>query len=282
MIDTHCHLNLSPLIENIKDVISRSEELGVKQMIIVGTDLISSRLGVDIAGKTPNVFCAVGVHPDTIHPNTTNFPFDIYEKDLDELTKNKKVCAIGECGLDYVELQTLTSGEVSQLKNLQKKLFGLQIQLAKKKRLPLVIHCRNTKKASDPVHHGLNAYQDIFDTLDHFSKDDGTIPKFVLHCMSGNKKYLEQGLHRGGYISFAGNLTYPSAENLRELLRATPLERLLFETDAPFLSPQGKRGTSNEPANIAETYHFAAEVLGLHHDQLKIQIQQNVKQIFGI
>lgn len=274
MTDTHCHLNLSPLYEDVENAVRLANEAGVQKLIIIGTDLITSRIAIDLAGKLHNCFAAVGIHPDEAGPTFTD--------DLERLINNPKVIAIGECGLDYCDLQNQTEAETFKQKNIQKQLFGVHIALAKKYNLPLSIHCRNTQKNGDQTNHGLNAYKDLFDTIEHFSKDDGKLPKFVLHCMSGDQEYLKTGLELGGYISFAGNITYPSAQSLRDLLLNTPIERILFETDAPFLAPQGKRGTSNTPANVSEIYKFAANLLGINLDTLDNQVSENVNAIFRI
>lgn len=266
MIDTHCHLNLPPLNTDLENVWQRAREQGVNQVVVIGTDIKTSKEAIAVASQYSEMFAGVGIHPENVKSDMTG-----WEEELASLAQKPKVVVIGECGLDY--------SETPLSPNVQKQLFGLHIRLAKKAGLPLSIHCRNSRGKEVPQH-GLNAYRDIFDTLEHFSKDDGVVPKFILHCMSGDKSYLKHGLKLGGYISFAGNITYSSAQALRDLLKATPLDRLLLETDAPFLSPQGKRGTTNEPANVALTYAFAAETLGLHLDTLIAQIQQNAKTIF--
>jgi TatD DNase family protein len=274
MTDTHCHLNLSPLFEDVENAVKLASETGVSQMIIIGTDLITSRIASDLSSKLLNCYSAVGVHPDEAGPT--------FADDLEKLIDNPKVVAIGECGLDYCDLHNQSETEAFKQKNIQKQLFGVHIKLAKKHNLPLSIHCRNTQKNGDLTSFGLNAYKDLFDTMEHFSKDDGMLPKFVLHCMSGDQEYLKKGLELGGYISFAGNVTYPSAQSLRDLLLNTPIDRLLFETDSPFLAPQGKRGTSNTPANVSDVYKFAANLLEINLDTLDKQVSENVKAIFRI
>lgn len=282
MIDTHAHLNLPPLSQDTAAVWQRATEAGVSKTIVIGTELKSSQSAIEIAHNLSGVYAAVGIHPDVVHPgvNVADITLSDWEAKLLDLAKNEKVVGIGECGLDYVELHGLDQQEAMRLKNLQKQLFGMQVNLSKALGLPLSIHCRNTRKADEQGKHGLDAYSDLFDTLEHFCKDDGILPKFVLHCMSGDQNYLEAGLKRGGFISFAGNITYPSASNLRQLLQATPLDRLLLETDAPFLSPQSSRGTPNEPAKVSETYEYVAKFLGTHRDELERIIDTNVGKLF--
>lgn len=282
MIDTHCHLNLPPLRDEVNSVWSRAQEVGVTRAIVIGTDINTSRDSVEIASTLEGVSASIGIHPDVVkleHEKDQEI-WQEWRDTLEELAASNKVVAIGECGLDYVELQTIGQEDAIKLKNMQKALFGLHIKLAKKHQLPLSIHCRNTRSQKDLPKHDLNAYKDMFDAMEHFCKDDGLLPKFVLHCMSGDIEYLESGLKRGGFISFAGNVTYPTAESLRELLRATPLNRLLLETDAPFLTPQSGRGTTNEPAKISETYSFVGNLLGLSVDKLDETVTANAKNLF--
>lgn len=282
MIDTHCHLNLPPLSEDARTVWKQANEAGVHTAIIVGANLESSRAAIETVRNLDGTHAAVGIHPDCISTSeeTDGTPLANWTQELESLSTEKEVVAIGECGLDYVELHSLSSVQVEKVKNQQKRLFGIHIQLAKKHHLPLIIHTRNTRNSKDEPQHALDAYADVIDVLEHYSKTDGIIPSFVLHCMSGTTTYLEKGLALGGYISFAGNISYPSAGPLRELLHATPLDRLLLETDAPFLAPQSKRGSTNTPANITETYEFVANELGLSIEALTQQVVTNAGNLF--
>lgn len=284
MIDTHCHLNWSPLSEDLQGVQQNARDVGVSGIIVIGTDLDTSRQAVTIATQLDKIWASIGLHPDTASPTHEINTQDIarWQTKLASMLPNPKVVAIGECGLDYVELHEQSQEVAYKIKNQQKQLFGMQIQLAKEFKLPLSIHCRNTKNAQQEPAHNLNAYADLIDTLEHFSKNDGVVPSFILHCMSGGPEYLREGLRLGGFISFAGNVTYPSAQSLRDLLHLTPLDRLLLETDAPFLSPKSKRGTPNTPANIAETFSCVANELGIAIEELDKVTTTNAQKIFHL
>ena len=284
MIDTHCHLNLSPLQEDALHVRQLAQQQGVTELIVIGTDISTSKEALSIASSLPKTWASLGIHPDAANPQHAIDAQQIatWKEQLTALLPHEKVVAIGECGLDYVDLHNASKEIAQRIKNQQKQLFGMQIQLAKSFHIPLSIHCRNTKSIKDEPQHSLDAYTDLIDTLEHFSKDDGVIPTFVLHCMSGNLAYLQSGLRLGGYISFAGNITYSSAGLLRELLHNTPHDRILLETDAPFLSPQSKRGTPNTPGNIKETYEFVANELEISFLDLEEMVISNAKNIFHL
>ncbi len=265
IIDTHVHYNLSPLYEEWQTFRKESKTAGIGASIVVGTDTESNIKAVEISTQEPELFCTVGYHPtDTKLEN-----IDEAIKTLETLLRTqKKIVAIGECGLDYFHLSKDSQTAVQE-KRQQKILFGKQIQLAKQYNLPLSIHCRD-------------AQQDLMDTLNHFSKDDGIMPQAVLHCMSGTVDYLKQALDLGFYISFAGNVTYKNAELLRTLALNTPKDRILVETDAPFLAPQSKRGQTNHPQNIIETVTFLADLLHLDFYELSEITTQNAAQLFRL
>lgn len=183
-----------------------------------------------------------------------------------------------ECGKE--KSQDATTAK--EWRTRQRTLFGAHINMAKHADLPLLIHARNVRSRTDVPQHNLHAYSDILDTIEHFSKDDGVLPRFVLHCMSGELDYLKHALEMGAYISFAGNVTYPNAHTIRELLHATPLDRLLIETDSPFLAPQGKRGTTNEPSLVTEVCTFIAKELTMTPQEMDTLTTTNAKQFFRL
>ncbi|PWU22506.1 hypothetical protein C5B42_05830 [Candidatus Cerribacteria bacterium 'Amazon FNV 2010 28 9'] len=279
MIDTHAHLNLSPLCEHPEEIRQKAQECHVNMVILPGVDLESSRKSIELSKTLMRTKAAIGIHPQEA---TATLNIKAIRSQFEAWLQNEEVVAIGECGLDYCELHDLPKEQAQVKRTLQRKLFGIHIQLAKQFNRPLLIHCRNTRSAEEKEQEDINAYTDNLDTLRHFSTTDGIIPSFVLHCMSGSVPYLEEALHMGGYISFAGNVTYKNAQHIRDLLHATPLGRLLLETDSPFLSPQSKRGTSNEPANIKETYESVAKELNMSFHQLEHIVEVNAHQLFHI
>ena len=265
IIDTHVHYNLDPLYADWQRYWKEAQAAGVSKSIVVGTDAQSNARAIEIAHQDPNLFCAVGYHPTDTPASSTHTKI----QQLRTLIEHHKdsLVAIGECGLDYLHIPKDQNAE--QEKHRQKLLFGEHIALAKTYDLPLIIHCRD-------------AYDDLLDVLNHFSKSDGKTPRAVLHCMSGSIEYLNKALELGFYISFAGNVTYKNADSIRELARHTPHNRLLIETDAPFLAPQSKRGNINEPAYIAETSAFLADFLSMEKDLFEEITNENSMRFFGV
>ena len=269
MIDTHSHLNLDPLVENNKQQHQTAKKSGVEKIVVPGVNYQSSEKAVEIAGELEGVFAAIGLHPhEAEHLLTTQKTQDIYHW-LVEWGSKQKVVAVGECGLDYFRLPK-DSLQSKHIKAFQKKLFKLHIKASREVGKPLLVHVRD-------------AQEDAIELLENYSP----LPKitdqtrFVLHCFSGDKKYLNRALKIGGYISFAGNVTFKNAKELVEVLRVVPIDRLLLETDAPFLNPN--RGSwPNTSANIIKTYQYVAETLDLTIDNLVKQIENNCKQILEI
>ena len=219
MIDTHCHIDFTQFDADRDQVIRRAKENGIDYLINIGSSLEGSKASVELSRRYDNVYAAIGIHPHEA---------DMFkEKDssiLRELAKDKKVVAIGEIGLDYYK-------NFSKAEN-QKPLFVSLIGLAKDLDLPLVIHSRNAQD----------------DTL-KFLKEKMPL-RGVVHCFSGDENFLRECLDLGFFVSFTCNITYKNAQDLREVVRLTPLERIFLETDAPYLAPEGLRGRRNEPANV--------------------------------
>lgn len=270
LIDTHCHLNFKTFENDWQEVMRRAQKARVKKIIVVGTDWKTSRRAIEMAGQKKEIYATVGFHPHHVGElrKFSNFQFSTclrrqVFKDLKKLANNKKVVAIGECGLDYYEYQK--NQITPKIKNLQKRLFGMQIQLAKELNLPLIIHNRE-------------AHEDVLDALDHFCKDDGNYPKGVFHCISGDRKYLNQVLKRGFYIGADGNVTYN--KEVKRLVRRVPLERLLVETDSPFLTPEPKRGLRNEPINVKIVAEFLAKLHQTSINQIERLTTENAEALF--
>ncbi len=263
MIDTHSHLNLDPLYKNWRQHLADAKNRGVNHIIVLGTDHSSNQAALELAAASPHIFAAIGLHPSLatqiVHQN-----LDI-KKIIDQFhtltrTKLSHLVAIGECGLDYHWIKD--HPKHNQIIALQHQLFTNQIQLAQKLDLPLSIHIRD-------------AHQDTLELLSQFK------PRAVLHCFSGDQAILTQALSLGLYISFAGNLTYKNSGHLQSLLQKVPLNRLLLETDAPYLNPDRGR-FPNAPAQIKKTYLYTANLLNIGFDKLTQQISQNAHQLFKI
>lgn len=258
IIDTHVHYNLDPFFPTWKTYWDEAQKNGVEKSIVVGTDEQSNQRAIEIAQSEPNLYAAIGVHPEYVSEHND---FALQMTKVESLLPNKKIVAIGECGLDYFRLPQTQMGE--EIKKLQQELFIHHIELSKKHHLPLIIHCRD-------------AYADMITTLKTHK------PKFVLHCMSGDLEYLKQALELGGYISFAGNVTYPKAIVIQELACHTPLNRMFIETDAPYLPPQTHRGDTCRPSYIAETAQYLAKLLNISRDKLEAQTSANAMEFFNI
>ncbi|ACN99382.1 hydrolase, TatD family [Sulfurihydrogenibium azorense Az-Fu1] len=248
MVDTHCHLDMIPL-QDVEESVKRLDYL-----LTIGCDKQEIKKALEIGSKYENVFVAIGYHPYDIG--------DLTDKDIEELEnlikENSKVIAVGECGLDFYREKTP--------KDKQEYFFRKQIELAKKLKKPLIIHSRSADRETEKI---LSEYAPF---------ESGGI----MHCFGGDERLMEFSLEAGFYISFAGNITYPKADNLRNILKKVPLDRLLLETDSPFLSPQKVRGTQNKPSNIYYTLEFASELLGIEKSKLEKTTDENFKRLFSL
>ncbi len=229
LIDTHCHLDFPEFDPDRDEVVRRASLSGVNYIVNIGSSLEGSIRAIELSRQYDAVFATVGIHPH----EADSFQKQ-HEAALRELAKNDKVVAIGEIGLDYYK-------NYSRAEN-QRPLFVALVELAKDFNLPLVIHTRQAQN----------------DTLDILTR---YLPlQAVVHCFSGDKDFLKQCLDLGFFVSYTCNVTYDKADNLRELVKITPLERMFLETDAPFLPPEGLRGRRNEPCFIKELAAFIAEL----------------------
>ncbi len=255
LIDTHCHLNDEQLENDTRDIIERAKEHNVKKLVCVGASLSSSKKAVEIANKYDNVFAVIGVHPD----DANTFDDEILDK-LRQLAKNnKKVVAVGEIGLDYHFVQ--------DNKDAQKRCFERQIELANELDLPIVIHTRDA----------------MGDTLDIVRKYKDKIKKGgIFHCFHGSKEVLCEINKMGFYVSYGGAITFNNANSLREIVKQTPLDKILTETDCPYMAPVPLRGTINEPKNIDLIFEKMCEIKNISKNELEKIIENNTKKIFNI
>lgn len=267
LTDTHAHLYWDSFKEDFDGVIKRALDAGVNTIINVGVDVKKTKEALKQVQETnwPSgmvVYSTIGIHPH----EASNFSSDQIDK-LEKVYKSapEKIIAVGECGLDYLEID-------AQTKQLQRQLFQDQIDLAKKLNLPLIVHCRD-----DRSHNPSNteAWDEIIEkTRDHFG---------IYHCYSGLLQTTNYILHTTNFlISFAGNLTYPKNEYLREAIKIIPIDRLVLETDCPFLPPQSKRGLRNEPANVKEIAQLIAALKGISLKEVSDQTTENIKEILRL
>jgi TatD DNase family protein len=233
LVDTHCHLNVADYFPDPGPAIQRAEEAGVKKMVAVGIDLPTSRSAVELAEKHEPVYACVGWHPN--HANDFR-PAQM--KDLEEMLEQPKVVALGETGLDFY-------WDYAD-REAQERALRAQWELASDREIPVVFHCRN-------------AYAELLEFLEQREKR----PPFVLHCFMGGKKHLKRALNLGAFIGVDGPLTYERNHQYRDIIRLAPLDRVLIETDSPYLTPEPHREKPNEPAFVK----FVAEKLAEMHEK---------------
>lgn len=264
LIDTHCHLDFPPLDKNPALAVSLAYEQGVHKVITIGTSLRASRKAIEIASSFPNVFATVGIHPSE-DASEISLPlqksFASLQADLLELAQKEKVVAIGECGLDYFHHE-----HNSNYKSLQSELFKINIRVAQRLHLPLVVHSRE-------------AFQDTVNILEEMQFP---FSKTVFHCFTYNFSYAEKLLKRGSFLSFTGIVTYKNASEVQETASQIPDSRFFLETDAPFLAPQEKRGLPNTPAYLP---FIAEKIATLRQENLNDLITKtslNAERFFQI
>jgi len=251
LVDTHCHLDFPEFEADRLQVIQRAEDAGVNYLVNIGATMDSSAAACGLAEKYPQVYAGVGVHPH----DADGFNQESESK-LKELALRKKVVAIGETGLDYY--RNLST------KEHQMHAFNRQIKLAKDLKLPLVIHSRQ-------------AEVDVLQVLKM------AMPvKAVIHCFSGDENFLKGCLAMGFFISFTCNITYKKAQGLRDMVKLTPLDKLMLETDAPYLSPEGFRGKRNEPMQVKLLAEAVSLIKGNSVEEIADNTTKNAKEFFGL
>ncbi|PIZ75148.1 hydrolase TatD [Candidatus Peregrinibacteria bacterium CG_4_10_14_0_2_um_filter_38_24] len=257
LIDTHAHLMFKEFENDLEDVLSKAKEAGVEKIINIGCDVKSSQAAVKMADEYENLYATLGLHPyDAALAN---------EELMDEwrklILKNKKIVAIGECGLDYFKADVP--------KDVQKSAFRLQIALAESAGVPLIVHCRD-------------AYDDCLEILDEkFVWDDKNIG-IVLHCYSGNLSFAEKLWKRGVLTSFTGIVTYPNAKDVQEVAKKAPMDLFMVETDCPYLAPQIYRGNRNEPAYVFEVARKISELKNISLEEVIEISVKNSLAFFGV
>ncbi|MBB3974827.1 TatD DNase family protein [Rhizobium azooxidifex] len=253
LIDTHCHLDFPDFEAERDAIVARAHAAGVGQMVTISTRVKKFPQILAIAEKYPTVFCSVGTHP-----HNADEELDVTVEELVRLSEHPRVVAIGEAGLDYFYDNAPREAQVEGLRN--------HIAAARLTGLPLVIHSR----AAD---------EDMAAILTE-ETGKGAFP-FLLHCFSSGAELARIGVELGGYVSFSGILTFPKSVELREIAKTVPTERMLVETDAPYLAPKPFRGKRNEPAYVAHTAAVLAETLGLTEAEIAAITTENAFRIFS-
>jgi TatD DNase family protein len=253
LIDTHCHLDFPDFAAERDDIVARAHAAGVKQMITISTRVRKFPEILAIAETYPSVFCSVGTHP-----HNADEELDITVAELVALSRHPRVVAIGEAGLDYFYDNAPRDAQATGLRN--------HIAAARETGLPLVIHSRS-------------ADDDMAAILTE-ETGKGEFP-FLLHCFSSGPDLARVGVALGGYVSFSGILTFPKSDEIREIAKTVPPERMLVETDAPYLAPKPFRGKRNEPAYVAHTAAVLAETIGVSTDDIARITTENAFRIFS-
>ncbi len=248
MNDSHTHLDRGPAPE--AELVAEARDAGLTRILTIGMDAPSCEAALDATDTYPEVFAAIGRHPN----EATGYDDSVTER-LREFARHPNCRAIGETGLDYYRDYAPRED--------QEKAFHAQIEIARETQKPLIIH---TRAAED-------------DTIDALAGNAGDL-QVVLHCFSMPDR-LEECLDHGWWVSFAGNVTYPKATDLQEAAKRTPLARILVETDAPYLTPQVVRKERNRPAYVAHTARFIAELRGIGYAELEAAVDANAATLFG-
>ena len=252
-IDSHCHLDMEAFAPDLDEVLDRAYQAGVTNIITIGTDRDSSEQAVQLAGRYPSVYAAVGVHP---HDSS-----GVNDKDFDriaQLSTHEKVVGYGEIGLDYAKMYSP--------KEVQQQVFSRQLALAQELNLPVIIHDRDAHE----------------DTLKILKKHAPFPAGGVLHCFSGDSTFAEQIVELGFFISIPGIVTFKNAKALQQVVVDLPLQSMLIETDGPFLAPVPFRGKRNTPELLLYTAEKIAQLRNLTLRAVAAQITDNTRALFNL
>jgi TatD DNase family protein len=251
IIDSHCHLYFEPYVNDIQGTINECKKRNVNKLLSIGIDLETSKKNIEIAKKYNEIYCSIGIHP--------NSTLSAKKEDLLEFNSlinlSNKIIAIGETGLDYYK---------DFDKNLQFYYFEQQIEIAKKFNLPIIIH---TRDAEDDTYSIIKKYSD--DNL-----------KFIIHCFSGSMEFALKCVNLGCYISFSGNITFKNADNIRRVCEKISIDKILIETDSPYLTPDPYRGKKNHPSNVFYVAKKISEVKKINFDIVAEVTSKNFNTIF--
>jgi TatD DNase family protein len=280
LTDSHAHLDMVPA-EDLPQVLARAQAAGVRTILAIGIGDGPHQMqrALEIAQEfrgqpaTPAIYASAGIHPQEAHQANHESLAR-----LAALAENERVIAIGEIGLDYYHVDNPPIA-------VQRAAFVAQLQVAQAAGKPILIHCRTSELATPEAKDkfgAANAWEDILELIEaHWNPHArGGIPAGILHCFSGSLPQARRALDLGFYLSFAGNLTYPKAAGLREVAAFTPADRILVETDAPFLAPIPHRGKQNEPALMVHTAQCLAELRGTSTEEIAALTSANFQRLF--
>lgn len=268
LVDTHAHLENN---ENLAEILEHAKAAGISSIVTIGTTLRTSRIAIEIAERHSSdelkIFAAVGLHPFDCQADIAEKGLRGCVQELANLaTTSKKIVAIGEAGLDFYGPGDKRPQTVETEREFQFNLFGSQLKIADFLNLPIVIHCRN-------------GWEDIFRLL---SIDFGPIPKRkgVFHSFTGGVGEVKKAVGLGFYVSFSGIVTFKSSQAIQDSAKVVPRDKILVETDSPFLTPEPYRGQKNEPCNVKMTASFLANLLKFREDEFFAQTSKNAQNAF--
>jgi len=256
LVDTHCHLEYDELYTNIDNVLFSAKQNKIEKFISVGCDKEKWNKNLEIINSNENIYGALGLHPHYAISWNEKLKKSLEEK----LNSTKKIKALGEIGLDYYYLDE--DKDLVVQKQTQKKAFIEQLELGIKLNLPIIVHTRD-------------AQDDTCEILENYKNK-----KIVIHCFSGTKDFAKKMLDLGFYLSFTGVITFKKADEIREVLRETPKDKIMIETDCPYLAPVPKRGKPNTPAYLKYIFDKCVELLDVDSSKLENIFEENTERFF--
>jgi TatD DNase family protein len=254
LTDTHCHLDMLGEPKEVEEIIARARETGLVLMVTIGTDLPSSQKASDYTLNYPDVYATVGMHPHEVKTVTP----EIFDQFRELIRKNSKIRGIGETGLDFYYDHSP--------RETQRSYFAGHIQLAKETGLPLIVHSRNAAE----------------ETIEILKKENAAEAGGIIHCFTENLDMARKAIEMNFMISFSGIITFKTSTDLQEAAAQIPLDNILIETDAPFLSPIPFRGKKNEPMRVKQVAEKIAEIKKIPLEEVERVTTQNAKKIYGI
>ncbi len=269
-IDSHAHLDGPRFEPDRAEVISRARAAGVSTILAIGIGEGPGTLdcAVKLAAQYDFIYATTGIHPHEAAKAT-----DADFAQLESLARAPKVIACGEIGLDYYYDHSP--------RDIQKDVFIRQMDIARAAKLPIIIHCRASDNSDDKIgDNSGNAWEDCLAVIDQHWKPTGL--GGILHCFTSTWPHAKRALDMGFLISFAGNITFPKAQQIRDSAKEVPLHRILIETDCPFLAPVPYRGKRNEPAHVIEVARHLAEIRGTTPEEIGTQTTQNFRRFFSL
>lgn len=277
LIDTHCHLNFAAYKDDIDEVVQRTIDAEVR-VINVGSQYSTSQRAVEMAEKYPdNFYAAIGLHPIhmfDMHVDESELSFKTRKEEFspeayEKLAQSKKVVAIGEMGIDYFHVpENVPKREFARI---QQWGFLKGVALAKKLKLPMILHCRGSKEDM------AKAYNDMLRLLKESDYNNG-----VVHCYTADREIARKFINAGFMISFTGIITYPKTDELAKVVKEMPMDRLMIETDAPYLAPQLVRGKRNEPRYVGYIADCVAEIKGITYNEVEETTTNNAMKFFKL